>query len=636
MGTALNLINTKEITDLEKKEIDIQIDQIISRHKNNRYEINKLVFESVTALTVSENYSNELASQGVVKRFWGGITGKNRKIQREIDNSLASAQYASQQTLQKLAEQNLMSFELITAVNNKLNASIVEVESEINKIYGTLVTFFKQTKSDIIQLENRVERLEKNVTLLNWQNSIEYQMWNGIEYSDLNDIAKIICLIRDFYDITKGSWTTSDLLLLKTAMSTIGISSKTQISYNHFIKSVSQNYDLMKKLFDGINIDKIEQYPEYIALAAGIKKNLLLGTDEKYLVDNTVEVLTKHSCEISELEISDDLLKIYERDGANMNLDTNVNAYDLILEMLYNLEQIKEIQYVRTLNDKLKEAEILYSVYDTEKLIPLLEELISYGVTKAKYMMSLLYETGCADIIRDEIKCRELLEQCINEKYLPAMVKKYFLEDAEKEELNKKVLSILPELEVCAENGDIFANALCGRIYDSIKKEEEKAIEYLNKAPLVFKYFYLGLVFSDNEDYEKAFFYFLKAANMGYAESEFIIGGCYAEGISTKKNDDMAFQYFKKAYEHGSVNAIYCYGECYSRAIGVEQDDTKAFELFSEGADEGDLNCIANLGWCYQNGRGVEKDMSKAEEYYKKASEQGDEWAEEQLKQYFK
>ena len=166
-------ITNAEITSLEeteKNEIDKEIDRIINQHKNNRYEVNRLVFESVAALTQSENYSNELNSQGILKRFWGGITGKNRKLQQKIDNGLARAQYASQRTLKKLAEQNLMSFELITAVNNKLNSSIIEVEQEINKIYGTLVIFFKQTRSDIIQLENRVNRLEKNVKLLNCQN----------------------------------------------------------------------------------------------------------------------------------------------------------------------------------------------------------------------------------------------------------------------------------------------------------------------------------------------------------------------------------------------------------------------------------------------------------------------------------
>ena len=73
-----------------------------------------------------------------------------------------------------------MSFELITAVNNKLNDSMIAVEKEINTIYGTMLEFFKRSRADIMRLETRVERLERNVDLLNWQNSIEYQMYNGV------------------------------------------------------------------------------------------------------------------------------------------------------------------------------------------------------------------------------------------------------------------------------------------------------------------------------------------------------------------------------------------------------------------------------------------------------------------------
>lgn len=121
MSTGLQVVKQEQLSENVRNEIDSEIDKIIERHKNNRYEINKLVFESVAALTSSENYSNELASQGILKRFWGGITGKNKALQAEINRNQAVAQYASQQSLQKLAEQNLMSFELITAVNNKLN-----------------------------------------------------------------------------------------------------------------------------------------------------------------------------------------------------------------------------------------------------------------------------------------------------------------------------------------------------------------------------------------------------------------------------------------------------------------------------------------------------------------------------------
>ena len=311
METKLSIIND-DITEVEKNVIDEQIEQFISKHKNNRYEINKLVFESVSLLTSNENYSNELENQGIFKKILGTVSGKNKKIQGEINNNLAQSQYASQQVLQKLAEQNLMSFELITAVNNKLNSSVISIETEINTIYKTLITFFKNSKSNLIQLENRIDRLERNINLLNWQNSIEYQMFDGIEYADLDDVSKIICLVRDFYDITKGNWTTSDLLLLKAAMSTIELSPKSYICYKDFLEKLTADTKLSDKLFEGFSLQGMEKYPEYIAISAGFQKNELLKTSEKYIVDSNIQILQKYGYEISFLnptkKVNDDLI----------------------------------------------------------------------------------------------------------------------------------------------------------------------------------------------------------------------------------------------------------------------------------------------------------------------------------------
>lgn len=47
-------------------------------------------------------------------------------------------------------------------------------------------------------MENRLDTLERNVNLLQWSRTIEYQMYNGLEYSDLTDIEKICCIVNDF------------------------------------------------------------------------------------------------------------------------------------------------------------------------------------------------------------------------------------------------------------------------------------------------------------------------------------------------------------------------------------------------------------------------------------------------------
>lgn len=649
MNTSLEIVANNGLSEEIKNNIDTQIELLISRHKDNRYEINRLVFESVSALTASNNYSIELASQGKLKRFWGGITGKNRNLQNKIDSSLAVAQYASQQTLQKLAEQNLMSFELITAVNNKLNTSIVEIEDEINKIYGTLITFFKQTKSDIIQLENRVERLEKNVQLLNWQNSIEYQMWNGVEYSELDNVSKIICLVRDFYDITKGKWTTSDLLLLKAAMSSIGVMPKDKITYKHFILGVSQTPELMNKLFDGIKLTNIEKYPEYVAITSGIQKSCLLDAGERYLISNTVEVMKDHSCEVSETEVKNNMLYIYERDGAQININASVDTYDFILEMLYNLDEIKAIQNLEIMEDKLKEAEMLFSVYETEKLIPLLEELISYGVVKAKYMMALLYETGCRGLKRDDAKCNQLLDECIAFNYLPAKVRKVLpiYKNFNRELYENELQFLINELENMAER-DKFAAEECARVYtwahlfglEENSENYKRAIKYYEQAPLVLGYYGIAMRYINGEGVEKnlecALDYLKKSAKYEYNPAVQYIGFANEDLWTPDCSHKDAGKWYKRAYELGNHKAITNLAWCYSKEndeYGVPTDYYQFIQLSMEAYDLGDMPAwgIGNIGWAYQYGKGVGVDIETAKFYYREAADKGNEWSKNKL-----
>lgn len=44
MSTGLQVVNQEQLPENVRNEIDSEIDKIIERHKNNRYEINKLEF----------------------------------------------------------------------------------------------------------------------------------------------------------------------------------------------------------------------------------------------------------------------------------------------------------------------------------------------------------------------------------------------------------------------------------------------------------------------------------------------------------------------------------------------------------------------------------------------------------------
>ena len=336
MPNELSVVQNDVLTQEERTELDKNLDRIILQHKDNRQEINRLVFESVAAMTEADTAQSELSNKGFFKRFIGGITGSNQKLQNEINNNRAVAQYASQQTLQKLAEQNLMTFDLITAVNNKLNASINAVDEEFKNIYDGLNKFLKYNRNELARVEARLAKVEQNVNLLTWQNTIEYQEYDGEEYVNMDATKKIVCLTRDFYDITKGNWSTSDLLLLKTAMSTIDIQPKDKVNYYDALREISRTPQLKNKLLGNMEIKPIDD-PSYIISLGTLEKLDALEQREAYLVDTIMDYVNVQEGQIDRKDICDRLTYNYLWQHANVNLNIEVESYDLILVPLISL-----------------------------------------------------------------------------------------------------------------------------------------------------------------------------------------------------------------------------------------------------------------------------------------------------------
>lgn len=339
MSTELQLFDGSMLTGEERADLEKQIESVIEAHKDNRQEVNRLVFESAAIMAEAEDYEDELSSRRGFRRFWGAITGSNKRLQEKINASRGAAQYAAQQTINKLAEQNVMTFDLLVAVNNKLNASMVGVGNELNRIYTGLLSFFKQYQSDLVRIANTMERLEQNVNLLNWQNSIEYQMLDGTEYVELDDAAKIVCLARDFYDITGGEWHTSDLLLLKTAMNTIALPPNSTIPYGQFIREISGSSVLSDYLLAGRKLAATP--PPFSTTLLGIRKTQLLDGEENYIVAGNAELLLENDVKADEGAIKDRLVSKYMLQEAGIDIASEVKHFDLLLGVLNELALVQ-------------------------------------------------------------------------------------------------------------------------------------------------------------------------------------------------------------------------------------------------------------------------------------------------------
>ena len=622
MPNELSVVNADVLTEDEKKELDKSVENIILAHKENRQEINRLVFESVAAMTEADSAQTELSKKGMFSRFIGGITGSNQKLQNKINENRALAQYASQQTLQKLAEQNLMSFDLITAVNNKLNASMNAVNNEFKEIYAGLNKFLKYNRNELVRVEMRLERIEQNVNLLTWQNSIEYLEYEGEEYRDMDVTKKIVCLTRDFYEITKGKWSTSDLLLLKTAMSTIDIQPRDQVNYYGVLREISHNKKLKNKLLGNADIRPIED-PAYLISMGTMEKLDALEERESYIVDTVMGYMNQNNIQAKREDVCDSLTYNYLKERADVNLDMNVDSYDLILDLLYNIKQAEADNLLMMPIDeqekKLHEAKLLYLHCKFEESLPMFKILADEGNARAMYFLGKLYSN---DLPKDkknkelgtswrrkgaelgDVLCR------LNMAYIPGT----------RDEQKKSIFtSIEPELKNLANEGDMFAQNELGLVCKFLN--DESAMDWYKKSASQGYYLSmnnLGNEYYNQGDYEDANKWYELAVEAGYDWGWNHLAYNYFTGNGVEKDDDKAMELYKKAYElngEAAGKSAYALGLIYDNRDDYE-DANKWYEVAGEAGCDWGWHDLANA---YSNGNGVEKDDDKAMELYKRA-----------------
>ena len=135
--------------------------------------------------------------------------------------------------------------------------------------------------------------------------------------------------------------------------------------------------------------------------------------------------------------------------------------------------------------------------------------------------------------------------------------------------------------------------------------------------------------------HEKAYPWFVKAAEKGNAYAMHYLGRMYHYGYFVQKDERKAKDYFSKSIatiQNDSLTknpeAWYCMGWSFHYGIEVEKNDTEAVKCFEKAAKKGNIIAQYDLGLCYIKGEGAEKDQKQAEKWMRKAAECNDAMAQ--------
>ena len=116
---------------------------------------------------------------------------------------------------------------------------------------------------------------------------------------------------------------------------------------------------------------------------------------------------------------------------------------------------------------------------------------------------------------------------------------------------------------------------------------------------------------------------YLKAAALGHAKAQNMLGYCYEHGLGVVGEPKEAVKWYLKAAEQGLVIAQFYLGNIYFFGNGVPNDFSEAVKWYQKAANQGHAKSQFMLGYCYYNDKGVSRDLPEAVKWYLKAAEQG-------------
>lgn len=127
------------------------------------------------------------------------------------------------------------------------------------------------------------------------------------------------------------------------------------------------------------------------------------------------------------------------------------------------------------------------------------------------------------------------------------------------------------------------------------------------------------------KEYDKAFRWYLLAANRGSAVAEVKVGLCFAEGKGVPRDYLSALHWYEKASAKGNDIAMCNIGNYYriGDSRGVKQDFQEAFSWYRRAAENGNASAMFYIGKLYEMGRVVSQNYSEAFKWYNKAAYKG-------------
>lgn len=221
------------MSEVETKEIDSFVEQMIDNLHGNQAETEQLALDSVRLLSCTEDNYKKLQNQGFFKRCWSRMSGEAGRIERDNTHSLIEMQKIGYRYINMLQQNQLLAAHSILSLKNNLNALAVK-DIETQKLITDLAN---ATNERFLALEKRLDECETNVNLQGWLLTLEERELDTLFPTPH---IRMLEVINQFYQNKNDNWNNKDLLFMKKALRIVGIDPKQIYSIKDFISGLMQ------------------------------------------------------------------------------------------------------------------------------------------------------------------------------------------------------------------------------------------------------------------------------------------------------------------------------------------------------------------------------------------------------------
>ena len=230
-----------EMTDEERQEYDVVIDETVENAKGNPSRLMQIATDATRFLSVASNTVEQVKESGFFQRLRDLLpTNKRTQQVNDLQNSVNSLsvsqeeiremQKMSWRMIEQLNERNLLTADALITVKNNLNT----LDVKQNEIKDAITTMAERVADRFKKMDERISNVEKAQQLNTWVSGIEVDDY----YEDLPPTIRFLKIVKDFYERKKSNYSRDELILLRKAIKDSGIDFKKEISLGDITDSL--------------------------------------------------------------------------------------------------------------------------------------------------------------------------------------------------------------------------------------------------------------------------------------------------------------------------------------------------------------------------------------------------------------